>query len=129
MGESEWEVEESQLEARLRRFGIPVALLVALLLVKTSVGHFLLRTFLSMWVHELGHATTAWLCGFPAFPGPWLTPTAQDRSAPFALLLLAAVGGAAVWAFRSEHRGLGKALPALPPPHLLSTLLLPADHP
>lgn len=127
MSESEWEVEESELEARLRRFGIPVALLVALLLVKTSVGHLLLRTFLSMWVHELGHATTAWLCGFPAFPGPWLTPTAQDRSAPFALLLLAAVGGAAVWAFRSERRGLGKALAAVAALQLFCTLLLPAE--
>lgn len=70
MAESEWELEESELEARLRHFGIPVALLLALLLVKTAAGHFLLRTFLSMWVHELGHAATAWLCGFPAFPGP-----------------------------------------------------------
>ena len=59
---SEWEVAEAELESRLRRFGIPVALVVAVLLVKTGIGHFFLRTFLSMWVHELGHAVTAWLC-------------------------------------------------------------------
>jgi hypothetical protein len=127
MSESEWELAESQLEARLRRFGIPVALLLALLLVETGAGHFLLRTFLSMWVHELGHAATAWLCGFPAFPGPWFTPTAQDRSAPFALLMLAGLGSATVWAFRSERPGLGKALASAVALQLFCTLLLPAE--
>ena len=38
---SEWEVAEAELESRLRRFGIPVALVVAVLLVKTGIGHFL----------------------------------------------------------------------------------------
>jgi hypothetical protein len=89
MEASEWEAGEADLETRLRRYGIPVAMLVCWLLVKTGPGHFLLRTFCSMWVHEIGHATTAWLCGFLAFPGPWFTPTAQDRSYFFALLVLA----------------------------------------
>jgi hypothetical protein len=88
MEASEWDAAESDLEARLRRFGIPVALAAAWLLVKTGPGHFLLRVFFGMWVHELGHAITAWFCGFPAFPGPWLTPTAQERSYLFALVVL-----------------------------------------
>lgn len=91
MEAAEWEAEEAGLEARLRKFGIPVALAVCWLLVKTGIGHFLLRTFCSMWVHEIGHAVTAWLCGFLAFPGPWLTPTAENRSYVFALLVLAAL--------------------------------------
>jgi len=113
-----WEVAEADLEARLRRWGIPVALAAAWLLVKTGPGHFLLRTFLSMWVHEIGHAVTAWLCGFPAFPGPWLTPTARDRSLVFALLIFAALAYA-TWRW---SRWLG-ALLAL---QLVCTLL-PAD--
>ena len=89
---STWEVADAHLERRLRRWGIPAAVAVAWLLVKTGPGHFLLRTFLSMWVHEIGHAATAWLCGFPAFPGPWLTPTAAERSWAFALLVFGALG-------------------------------------
>ena len=42
-----------------------------------------------MWVHELGHATSAWLCGFGAFPGPWRTPISENRMALVVLLLAA----------------------------------------
>ena len=90
---SEWDASEEQLELRVRQFAIPVALAVAFLLVKTGIGHFMLRTFCSMWVHELGHAVAAWLCGYPAFPGPWLTLTAESRSPLLALLLFAALAG------------------------------------
>lgn len=45
-----------------------------------------------MWLHELGHATVAWLSGFPAFPGAWFTPIAEERSLPFGLILAAALG-------------------------------------
>jgi hypothetical protein len=34
----------------------------------------------SMWVHESGHAVMAWLWGFPAFPGPWVTTVSPERS-------------------------------------------------
>jgi hypothetical protein len=34
-----------------------------------------LAAFLHMWVHESGHAVTAWLCGYPAIPTAWVTPT------------------------------------------------------
>ncbi|TMB37962.1 MAG: hypothetical protein E6J58_10465 [Deltaproteobacteria bacterium] len=90
--QGEWELPESQLEARLRTWAIPVALGGSFLLVATGPGRFLVRVFLSMWVHEIGHATTAWLCGFPAFPGPWLTPMAQSRSPLFGLIVFLALG-------------------------------------
>ena len=90
--QGEWELAESQLEARLRTWAIPVALGGSFLLVATGPGRFLVRVFLSMWVHEIGHATTAWLCGFPAFPGPWLTPMAQSRSPLFGLIVFLALG-------------------------------------
>jgi mutator family transposase len=108
--QGEWELAESQLEARLRTWAIPVALGGSFLLVATGPGRFLVRVFLSMWVHEIGHATTAWLCGFPAFPGPWLTPMAQSRSPLFGLVVFLALAVAAYRAFRAERIRLGAAI-------------------
>jgi len=108
--QGEWELAESQLEARLRTWAIPVALGGSFLLVATGPGRFLVRVFLSMWVHEIGHATAAWLCGFPAFPGPWLTPMAQSRSPLFGLVVFLALGVAAYRAFRAERIRLCAAL-------------------
>lgn len=96
-------------ERRLRLLGLPLALAFSWLLVKGGFTHALVRIFCGMWVHEIGHATAAWLCGFPAFPGPWRTPVAEARAPAFAFLvfagLLALLGaglrqrrGAAVWA-------------------------------
>jgi hypothetical protein len=123
---TEWDEADDELEARLRTWAIPVALAVALILVRTGPGHFLLRTFLSMWVHELGHATTAWLCGFLAFPGPWFTPTAEERSLVFGLLVLGALAGGAFWARRDQKPWLFRALVALAVLQLSCSLLLSA---
>jgi hypothetical protein len=125
--QSEWEVSDAQLEGRLRTWAIPVALLVAFLLVATGPGHFLARVFLSMWVHEIGHATAAWLCGFPAFPGPWLTPMAQSRSGAFALLVFAAIAAGAYWSWRTERRRLAVALAALLLVQIFCTAVLSLD--
>jgi len=70
-------LQEAKEELRCRLLAFPLALLTAGLLVKVSGG--LVRIFLSMWVHETGHAATAWLCGFGAFPGPWFTPVSNTR--------------------------------------------------
>jgi hypothetical protein len=122
--ETEWELDESRLEGRLRTWAIPAALLGAFLVVSTGAGHFLARVFLSMWVHEIGHATAAWLCGFAAFPGPWLTPMAQSRSGFFGFVVFAAIAGASFWAFRSERRRLGWTLAAVLIVQLFCTLAL-----
>ena len=122
---SEWEVSEEQLELRLRRYAIPAALAVAWLLVKTGAGHFLLRTFCSMWVHELGHAVAAWLCGYPAFPGPWLTLTAGSRSPLLAIALFAALGWGAFRAFRTGRLLFVRVFGALLLLQLFCTLALP----
>ncbi len=89
-----WEgaAEDARLELKVRAFAIPAALLVTWMLHSTGIGHLLLRLFLSMWIHELGHAVTAWLCGLLSFPGPWRTPTAETRSLLFSLLLAAGFG-------------------------------------
>lgn len=121
---SEWDVAEEDLEVRLRTWAIPVALVVCWLLVKTGPGHFLLRTFMSMWVHELGHASAAWLCGYLAFPGPWLTPVAAEKSLIFELLLLGALGSGVLWASRNERPLLARALVALAAVQLFCAALL-----
>lgn len=86
-----WEgtAEDARLELRIRAFAIPGALLFTWVLHSTGMGHTLLRLFLSMWIHELGHAVTAWFCGLTAFPGPWRTSIGDTRSPLFALLLTA----------------------------------------
>jgi hypothetical protein len=124
--QTEWELAESQLEERLRTWAIPAALAGALLLVSTGAGRFLLRVFVSMWVHELGHATTAWLCGFPAFPGPWLTPMAESRSPSFGFMVFAAIAGGAFWAWRTERRHLSATFAGVLAVQLFCTLALSA---
>jgi hypothetical protein len=123
---SEWDASEEQLELRLRRFGIPVALAIAWVLVKSDLGHFVLRTFCSMWVHELGHAMAAWLCGHPALPGPWLTFTAESRSPLLAVVLFAALACAGFWAWRTERLVLVLVSGAAALVQLFCTLALPA---
>jgi UDP-N-acetylmuramyl pentapeptide phosphotransferase/UDP-N-acetylglucosamine-1-phosphate transferase len=77
-----------------------------------------------MWVHELGHATAAWLCAFPAFPGPWLTPMAESRSGAFGFLVFLAIASGAFWAWRTERRRSCIALGALLPVQLFCALAL-----
>ena len=60
------------------------------------MGHFTVRTFFSMWVHELGHTLSAWWCGYGAMPGPWVTRIAEERTLGVAALL-AAVQGFLAW--------------------------------
>ncbi|HYX91733.1 MAG TPA: hypothetical protein VE782_09230 [Myxococcaceae bacterium] len=120
------ELEDAALELRLRQWALPVALAAASLLLTTSVGQFLLRIFFGMWVHEVGHAAAAWLCGFPAFPGPWLTPVASQRSLFFALFLAAGLGYWSYRNWRSERRALLAASVGLLGLQFVGTILLSA---
>jgi hypothetical protein len=88
--------DEAKRELRYRVFAVPLALLAARSLVGTFPG---LVRLLTMWVHEAGHAVTAWLCGFWAVPGPWVTPVSDERSLSVMVLVLGAVGfgGFQVW--------------------------------
>jgi hypothetical protein len=83
-------------EWRARVLALPSALLGAWLAVKAAPG--LVRMF-SMWVHESGHAVAAWLCGYSAWPGPWFTPVASERSFTLTglLVVLLVVGAYRAW--------------------------------
>jgi hypothetical protein len=94
-------VAEARSELQLARFAVPAALLTSLVLAQTDMGSFLLRTFFGMWLHELGHAVAAWLCGYPAFPGPWFTSVGEERSFVFALAITAGLAYA-IWRARTE---------------------------
>ncbi|RYZ35254.1 MAG: hypothetical protein EOO71_36145 [Myxococcaceae bacterium] len=85
---------ESRSEARLRLWVLPAVLLVAGLAVRSPGFGGFLRIFLTMPLHELGHAVTAWFCGFSATPSLWVTSVSEERSVfiPLALAgLLAAL--------------------------------------
>jgi hypothetical protein len=83
-------------ELRIQLLAPPLALLVLWALVSTGAGQLLVRTFLSMWVHELGHAAAAWLCGHGAIPGPWRTWSTDNRQV-LVILMLGAGFSALVW--------------------------------
>jgi hypothetical protein len=95
---------ETAMELHMRVLAIPLAIAVAWGVAHATMLHGPMRVFLSMWIHESGHALSAWLCSLPAFPGPWFTPVAQERSWVFGLCLAAVLAFCAQRAWRSQHR-------------------------
>jgi len=87
---------DGAVEWKLRAAAIPGALLVALAFHAWPTGHFLQRTFLSMMVHEVGHAATAWWCGFGALPTLWKTLIPETRGAVWMLVAALELGVVAV---------------------------------
>jgi hypothetical protein len=97
--------QEARQELTYRLLALPVALVVARLLVGSALAP-LVRIFLSMWVHESGHAVTAWLCGFGAFPGPWLTPISSGRVPLVTVGLAAGLGWGVLQAWSARRWSL-----------------------
>jgi hypothetical protein len=106
----EGDLEDARLEHRLRLFAVPVALVFAHLVVATRFGHAVTRIFLSMFVHELGHAVAAWLCGFTAFPALWVTWMSSARVASLAIVLSFALGLGTFWLWRVGRQWSAAAL-------------------
>jgi len=104
------------LEWKLRAIAVPAALALAFAFHAWPTGHWLQRTFLSMAVHELGHAVTAWWCGFAAIPTVWKTLIPETRSAVISAVVLGLEGWICVrgWATqRAWLMALGVALVVL----------------
>jgi hypothetical protein len=68
---------ELRQELTYRVLAIPVALVSARILV--GIAPAFIR-ILAMFVHESGHAVSAWLCGYWATPGLWFTPVSDERN-------------------------------------------------
>ena len=125
-GTWEGDLQDARLERRLRLFAVPAALVFAHFVVATSIGHSLARVFLSMFVHELGHAVAAWLCGFIAFPALWVTPMSSGRVPAFAIALSLALGLGSFLIWRVGRRRGAAALGTLLALQLALTLGLSA---
>jgi hypothetical protein len=84
--------DDPALEWKLRAAVVPAVIALAFAFHAWPTGHWLQRTFLSMMVHELGHAVTAWWSGFAAMPTVWKTliPEARGVLAPVLVLGLEA---------------------------------------
>jgi hypothetical protein len=87
-------------ERNARAMALPLALVGAWVAVTAAPGPVRLIT---MWLHESGHAVTAWMCGYAAWPGPWFTPIGGDRSAVFSILLVGTLGWGAYRAWQIER--------------------------
>jgi len=85
-------VDDERNEWKLRAGAVPIALVLALLFHSCETGHFAQRTALTMPLHELGHAITAWWCGFAAIPTLWKTLIPEVRGTVMPLLVMALEG-------------------------------------
>lgn len=87
--EYEWpSVTDAQLEYKFCLFALPLMLVIGLLFNSSEMGAAIQRIWLTMPVHELGHALTAWLTGYDAIPVLWMTITYTDSPGFIAPLLL-----------------------------------------
>lgn len=100
---AEWRdpTSDPDVERWIRVAALPGALLLAFLVMQSGLRG-IARTFVTMWVHELGHAVAAWLSGFGAFPGPWRTPVSEERMLVVTLLVLGGLGYAGYRAWQSR---------------------------
>lgn len=99
-------VSDPLLEFRFCVAAIPLALCCAILFNVSGLGGSLQRIFLTMPVHELGHAVSAWFCGYAAIPTLWKTIIPETRGfiAPLAL------GGALGYLLYCGYRARAKPL-------------------
>lgn len=99
-------VADPVLEWKYCMFALPSVLLLGIVFHAFSLGHFLQRTFLSMPLHELGHAVTSWMCGYFAVPMLWVTHTAETRGVVTPVVVAALILYAIARAIRAGNRGL-----------------------
>ncbi len=89
----EWrQVHDAELEYRFCLAAIPVTLCIAIAFHASGLGAALQRIFLTMPVHEFGHAVTAWFCGYAAIPTLWKTMVPETRGFVAPLALFGALG-------------------------------------
>jgi len=94
-------IDDPALELKFRIAAIPAMLALAVLF--HLFAPFLQRTFLSMPIHELGHASFSWFTGHWAIPTLWKTINGMERGFVTPLLVLGALGFGMYRAWRAEQ--------------------------
>lgn len=102
-------IDDPMTEFRFSVGAIPAMLLLALIFHAFEWGRFVQRLVFTMPVHELGHAVTAWFCGFGAIPTVWVTISAESRGIVAPVLLLAAIAHVFYRGWQLDSRGLMSA--------------------
>ena len=97
-------VEDPALELKLCVAAIPAALALGVLFHFLTPG--MQRIVFGMPLHELGHAVSAWFCGFWAIPTLWKTIIPEDRGLLFPLVLTGAIAYLMFRAWQAEKRYL-----------------------
>lgn len=85
------EVEDPALEKKLCIITIPAMLAAGFLVQLTGLFSSMQRIVFGMPVHELGHATVAWFCGFNAIPTVWKTISPTDRGIVASILVFGGI--------------------------------------
>ncbi len=93
------EQRKARTEFRCRLFALPGALLFGWIVNRILPS---MTAFLAMWLHESGHAITAWLCGYSAFPTAWFT-VIGERSRWISIVLAALLVAGGYVAFRKQR--------------------------
>jgi hypothetical protein len=121
----EREVDDPKLELKFCLAAIPAML--ALGVVFHLFMPFLQRTFLTMPVHELGHSSVAWLCGFWSIPTLWKAITSDTRGFLMPVVILGGAGFLIWRAWLAENWGLVALGALIVVLQLWGTLMIKAD--
>lgn len=105
LGDSEV-IDDAHTEFWMCVAAVPAMLLIALAFQSMEWGRWFQRLLFTMPVHELGHAVTAWLCGFGAIPTVWVTITMEERGFVAPLAVFAAVAWVLYRGWQLESRAL-----------------------
>jgi len=80
-------IEDPELEKKICMAALPSMFAFAFLVQLSGIGTSIQRIVFTMPIHELGHATVAWFCGFNAVPTLWKTISPSERGVAASFLL------------------------------------------
>lgn len=120
-------IDDAQTEFWMCVAAIPALLLLGLAFHQLEWGRWLQRLLFTMPVHELGHAVTAWLCGFGAIPTVWITHVMEERGFVAPLAVFAAIVWALYRGWQNDDRRLLLAGAIMLPLQGICTLALSED--
>jgi hypothetical protein len=115
-------VDDPDLEWKISVAAIPVALALGLLFHVLTPG--MQRIFFGMPIHELGHAVSAWLCGFTAVPTLWKTLVFEGRGVVMPLFIAGGLIYLMVRAWRAQKVGYVAVLVGLLAVQFIGTVLI-----